>query len=566
MLLVLIVVSSITEIFAVGSIIPFITILTKQSAVTDTEGYSVLAGFLYGMGIDPYRNALLVLTVLFLFAIVFSSAVRLLLLVAETRLAFAAGNDISVDMYRRTLYQPYEAHLVANSSDVVSGVLIKAKRMIGAVIIPVIRIVNAFFLLLVFFIFFINIEPLFFLVGVSVFGLVYALIGLSFKRKLLLAGEIENREHRQVMQVLQEGLGGIRDVILDRSQDFHVRLFADSDHKLRSASAQSTLLASYPRYFIETLAISAFALTGFLIARSGQAMTDSLPFLASIAMAVQRLLPVLQTAFQGWANLKSISPMLADILRSLETPVSFDLGEASEPIALRESLAFHNVSFRYQTSDVANLSEINFIIRKGERIGVVGATGSGKSTLIDISMGLLEPASGSVLVDGVPLSRRNIGSWQRSLAHVPQSIFLADATIAENIALGQAKESIDQDLLIQAAKQAQIYDHIRSLPQGFDARIGERGVRISGGQRQRIGIARALYKRADIIILDEATSALDNDTERSVMQSVESMSEDITVIIVAHRISTLHQCDRIIELERGRVKRICTYQELLNGG
>ena len=224
------------------------------------------------------------------------------------------------------------------------------------------------------------------------------------------------------------------------------------------------------------------------------------------------------------------------------------------------------MSFRYQTSDVANLSEINFIIRKGERIGVVGATGSGKSTLIDISMGLLEPASGSVLVDGVPLSRRNIGSWQRSLAHVPQSIFLADATIAENIALGQAKESIDQDLLIQAAKQAQIYDHIRSLPQGFDARIGERGVRISGGQRQRIGIARALYKRADIIILDEATSALDNDTERSVMQSVESMSEDITVIIVAHRISTLHQCDRIIELERGRVKRICTYQELLNGG
>jgi ATP-binding cassette, subfamily B, bacterial PglK len=554
LLLFLIIISSFSELFAIGAIIPFITALTNPDLLLNSPYFIEFSRYMEFIYVIDSKNFPLVITILFIIAVTISGGIRLLLLYVNTKLSFAAGNDISVDIYRKTLYQSYEAHLLQNSSEVVSGILIKAKRMIGSVIMPIINIVTAAFFLIFLFLFFLNLDPLIFVYGILFFGVIYAVIGFIFKKKLFHAGKIEAKEHQKVMQLLQEGLGGIRDVIIDNKQDFHVSLFSDSDYKLRKASALTTFLSSSPRFFIETILIFSISVAGYIFSKSEGGITDSLPYLGSIAIGSQRLLPILQNAFQSWANLKSISPTLEEILSFLDLPGSNRLNSKSVELSFNHSIHFSQISFAYKGAESYSLHEIDFKINKGAKIGIIGETGSGKSTLLDIIMGLLTPTSGKILIDGVELDQKTILAWQKQIAHVPQFIFLIDSSIKENIALGIPSEEIDDELVLESAKGARIFDFVESLPDKWHTKIGERGVRLSGGQRQRIGIARALYKQAEVIILDEATSALDNETESEVMNSINKLSKNLTIIIVAHRLSTIENCDELLELNNGKIK------------
>lgn len=286
-------------------------------------------------------------------------------------------------------------------------------------------------------------------------------------------------------------------------------------------------------------------------------MGAALPVMGAMALGAQRLLPLLQQLYGNWTVVAGSQAVLIDVLDLLDQPLPLDAHlPAPEPLEFRETIRFDDVSFRYGADGPKVLDGVNLTIRKGARIGFVGGTGSGKSTMLDLLMSLLEPTQGQILVDDRPITSELRRAWQRTVAHVPQSIFLADSSIAENIAFGVPPEQIDMARVRHAAAQAQIGGFIEERLGGYDALVGERGVRLSGGQRQRIGIARALYKQATVLVFDEATSALDSATEKEVMNAIESLSKDLTILTVAHRLTTLKYCDAVVRVEKGQLRAL----------
>jgi ATP-binding cassette subfamily B protein len=300
------------------------------------------------------------------------------------------------------------------------------------------------------------------------------------------------------------------------------------------------------------MGIAFMAFLAYSLALSESGIAGAIPVLGALALGAQRLLPVLQQGYASWSSIVGSQSSLADALDLLEQQMpDVSVHTANHALAFNRQIELKDVSFRYRDDAPWVLHDINLVIKKGSRVGFVGTTGSGKSTLLDIVMGLLYPTQGCMLVDGQVVDVNNMRGWQQHIAHVPQSIYLSDASVAENIAFGIPKDNIDYARVKVAAEQAQIADVIEGLAKDYNTLVGERGVRLSGGQRQRIGIARALYKQASVIIFDEATSALDNETEQAVMESIEKLSKELTVLIIAHRLSTLEKCDIVIRLNKG---------------
>ena len=296
----------------------------------------------------------------------------------------------------------------------------------------------------------------------------------------------------------------------------------------------------------------AIALLGGLLVLQQGAGAAVIPLLGALALGAQRLLPALQQVYSSWSSLKGFNADLAGVLAMLDQPLLPQVSVA-EPLPLRQAIRLEAGHFRYGPDQPEVLRGLDLEIRRGERIGLIGSTGSGKSTTVDLLMGLLEPSQGRILVDGAhlhdPSHPQRLAAWRAAIAHVPQSIYLADSSIAENIAFGVPKGQIDLERMRQAAKQAQIASFIEASPEGYQSFVGERGIRLSGGQRQRIGIARAFYKQARVLVFDEASSALDTGNKQAVMESIKNLSQDLTIILIAHRLSTLHQCEKIIRIE-----------------
>jgi ATP-binding cassette, subfamily B, bacterial PglK len=306
------------------------------------------------------------------------------------------------------------------------------------------------------------------------------------------------------------------------------------------------------------------ALLAFALARQPGGVAKAIPIIGTLALGAQRLLPVLQLLYNSWSIIKGSQQSLLDTLDLLDQPLPHYANQpVATPLPFQESIFFNDISFRYTPDAPWVLRNLSLNIVKGSRVGFIGITGSGKSTLLDIVMGLLKPTEGSLQVDDQVITAQNQRAWQRHFAHVPQEIFLADSTIEENIAFGVAKEKIDHARVRQVASHAKIADTIEGWKKQYQTIIGERGVRLSGGQRQRIGIARALYKQADVIIFDEATSALDNETEQAVMQAIEGLGDDLTILIIAHRLTTLKHCTQVVCLGDGLIKKIGSYQEIV---
>jgi ATP-binding cassette subfamily B protein len=359
-------------------------------------------------------------------------------------------------------------------------------------------------------------------------------------------------------------LGGIRDVLLDGTQPVYCDIYRQADHPLRRAFGDNFFIGGSPRYVMEALGMVLIAALAYALSRQAGGIATALPVLGALAIGAQRLLPALQQSYSSWASIAGSHASLADTMVLLDQPLPAELLQpAPAPLPFQDAIRFDAVRFRYTGDGPWVLDGLNLAIPRGARVGFVGSTGSGKSTTLDLLMGLLMPTEGELLVDGQPISGNRLRAWQRTIAHVPQNIYLADTTLAENIAFGVRPDTIDLDRVQRAARQAQIADFIENRPEGYHAYVGERGIRLSGGQRQRIGIARALYKQASVLVFDEATSALDNATEQSLMDAIEGLNRDLTILIIAHRLTTVRRCDIIVELERGRVISQGTYEELL---
>ena len=498
-------------------------------------------------------NKLIVFTTIFFIIAVFISAViRLLNIYFSYYLAAKIGSDLGFEAYRKTLYQPYKIHIYRNSSSVITSIISNTERTVD-VLNFFLQLGTSLVVSLSILITLLVIDWQVALTAGVVFNCSYILLSQTIKKKLSINSQIVGDARKKQQLALQEGLGAIRDVLLDNSQNFYLKIFKTADLPLWNKQAESQFLATFPRFGFEALGLILIALLALILFIQKGSGLSLIPTLGVLALGAQRLLPAMQSIYTGWARIKFQSSMVADLLKMIEQEIDEEMASKKiSSINFQKKIEVKNLCFRYKENEKDIFKDISFEINKGERIGIIGPTGSGKSTLIDILMGLLEPSEGEILIDGKKLNNPKdpltLLSWKEGLSHVPQNIYLADTTITKNIAFSLPIDEINFNLVKKAAKESQLDNFINDTTYGYETIVGERGVQLSGGQRQRIGIARALYKRSKILILDEATSALDLKTEASVMRSIEKLDEDITIIIITHRLSTVANCDKIINL------------------
>jgi ATP-binding cassette subfamily B protein len=561
MLMGLVLLSAAAEVVSIGAVLPFLAVLAMPEEVF---AHPAAAGIVRAFGIGSAQELVLPLTVAFIVAAIASAAIRLLLLRASTRFAFGTGSELSIDVYRRTLCQPYSVHVGRSSSQMISGITQKVGSTMLGVVLPSLTLISSATAILAIMLALLAINPQVALAATACFGAIYAFVTWRTRKRLRANSHLIAREQTELVKCLQEGLGGIRDVLLDGTQEVYTQAYARADRELRRAQGTNVFVAQSPRYSIEALGMVLIALLAYALSRQPGGFATALPVLGALAIGAQRLLPALQQAYASWAAIAGNQGSLRDTVELLEQPIAPGMtGPAPAPLAFRRTIRLDRLRFRYTPDGPWVLDGLSLEIRKGARIGLVGSTGSGKSTTLDLLMALLSPTEGALLVDDEPVCGPRARAWQRTIAHVPQHIYLSDATIAENIAFGVPAAAIDMARVRQAARQAQIADFIEGRAEGYGAVVGERGIRLSGGQRQRIGIARALYKQASVLILDEATSALDNLTEQSVLDAIDGLDRELTILLIAHRLTTVRRCDRIVELEQGAVIATGSYEELL---
>ena len=562
LLFLVMVLTAFAEVISIGAVLPFLGALTAPDQIFT---HSIAQPLIRALSLTEPEQLLFPLTAAFVIGAVLSGVMRLVLLWAQTRLSHAIGADFSISIYRRTLYQPYSVHVARNSSEVIAGVSTKASYVVHNTIMPLLTICSATLMLLSILLALLTIEPMIAIASFAGFGAIYVVVTLGTRKGLKRDSLRVNQEINQVFKALQEGLGSIRDVLINGTQSTYCKIYRNSDLPLRRAQANIAIISACPRPVIEALGTVLIAALAYSLASSSTGITGAIPVLGALALGAQRLLPVLQQAYASWTVMRGGQASLVETLKLLDQALP-DHADAppTSSMPFGNSIDLKNISFRYTANSPMILeSGFSLSIPKGSRIGLIGATGSGKSTLLDIIMGLLQPTSGSIEIDGASITEKNNRAWQAHIAHVPQAIFLADTSITENIAFGIPADKIDHARVLLAAQKAQIAQSIESWDKQYDTLVGERGVRLSGGQRQRVGIARALYKNAEVIVFDEATSSLDNDTESAVMEALEGLGDELTLIIVAHRLSTLRACTQVVELEHGLIKRSGSYEHII---
>lgn len=486
---------------------------------------------------------------------------------AMTRYSMMRGYTISSRLLSAYLRHPYPWFLQHNSAELEKNVLNEVDGLVARVITPSLRLVANSILAISILSFLMLVDPLVTVFCGGVLGLVYALIYLRVRGQMVRVGNDMKEALEARYLVAKEATGGIKDVKVMGLEDVYVQSYAAEAFRSAKAMTRMGLVAELPRFVLEAITFGTLvSLILLLLFRNNGNMTQIVPTLGVIAMATMRLLPSLQQIYFGMVTIRSAGPVLDAIVADFASspPPLPDPEPDAPPMKLERELALDGVSFAYDSTDRPTLQGVDLTIPARATVGIVGGTGAGKTTLVDLVLGLLSPASGAIRVDGTTLTPDNLRSWRGSIAYVPQTIFLTDDTIAANIAFGVPKAEIDMAAVEHAAQVAALHDFILSdLPAGYETRVGERGVRLSGGQRQRIGIARAMYRDPTLLIMDEATSALDNVTEREVMEAVQRIRGDKTIILIAHRLSTVRSCDTIFLMERGRLLAQGSYDTLL---
>jgi ATP-binding cassette, subfamily B, bacterial PglK len=555
LLLILMIAAAIMEIISIGAVVPFLGALTSPEQIYQHQLTQPLIQILE---IEDSSQLLLPLTITFVIATLIAATVRLLLLYVSTRLSYATGADLSIDIYRRTLYQDYLIHTSRNSSEIINSIITKTNTSMGQILMPLLTLISSVVIMLgiISIVFIINAQVA--LITFSIFALLYWIITFSTKKSLQKNSQLIADQSTQMVKSLQEGLGGIRDVLIDGTQEFYCKLYRNADLSLRGALGDNVFIGQSPRYLMEAIGMILIAILAYFLTLQEGGVAVAIPVLGALAVSAQKLLPVLQQAYSAYSTIKGAKSSFIDVLNLLDQPLPYNTSQdLINPMCFEQEIVLKDVSFRYTKGTPWILKNVNLSFKKGETIGFIGVTGSGKSTLLDILMGLLPPTSGEILIDGVAITQKNRRAWQAHISHVPQSIYLADSTIQENIAFGIELEQVKEHKVVQAAQQAQISEMINNLKNKYKNFVGERGAQLSGGQRQRIGIARALYKESDVLILDEATSALDNQTEQKIMQQIAQLKDNKTIFIIAHRLTTLKQCDNII-----RINSDYTYEQV----
>jgi ABC-type multidrug transport system fused ATPase/permease subunit len=552
--LVLMLIGGLAEMAAIASVLPFLSLLAGEQSTPFLWIVELLADLGLGTAAERVQAAAL----LFMAVAVFAAVVRLLLAWSSQSFIYQLGHDIAVEINRRILLQPYSFHTQHNSSEVlaslettqilVSGVLMQLMHGVTSAVIA-----GAIVSVLV------SIDPFTAAAAAGGVGLIYIVISSFAARRLARDSEASGKAYGERLQLVQESLGGIRDIIIDRSQDIYLDAFRAVDWRLAQARSRTSFISSAPRFLIEAAGMVVIAALALALSQRSGGLTAAIPVLGGMALGALRLLPFLQQLYASWTVLAGNRAVAARVLKLLQLPVSdeFDSRAAVPPLPFHGEIRFENVTFAYAGARRPALHDVDFALPSGARVALVGRSGTGKSTLADLLMGLLEPSSGRILIDGVALSSETRARWRMAIAHVPQSVFLADTSVRRNIAFGVPDQLVDAARLERAIRLAHLESVIAALPDGVDTIIGEGGIRLSGGQRQRLGLARAIYKDSQVLVLDEATNALDRETEAAILEGLNEYAGDRrTIVIITHRPSAITSSDFTVRLESGGSVRI----------
>ncbi|MEM9526341.1 MAG: ABC transporter ATP-binding protein, partial [Bacteroidota bacterium] len=465
--------------------------------------------------------------------------------------------------------RPYSFFLTTPSSETSSYILSEVSSFANGVVIPLVEIVSRVSVSLILFGLLLWVDIQIALVMFTTLGTSYLVIYLLQRKLLSRLGELRISSNIVRYRALREVFDGIKTVMAYNRQRFFYQHFSDASQKFTTLQPKYQIMTTSPKYLLEILAFSTIiGITIFLYLGKGD-FRLIVPKLSLYAVAGYRLLPALQKAFKSLGSFRHNLPIvdrLYEAVGRLENAPNFTDEESIPPLDFQQKIELKAVHFKYANADAPTLNNLSLSINKGEKIALVGPTGSGKTSLVDVMIGLLLPNAGQILIDDVPLTSANVVNWRENLAYVPQDVFLFDDSILNNILMGDAKgqQKASDEAVARAMKLADIFDFVQGLPEGVHTKIGEKGVRLSGGQRQRLGLARALYTRPALLILDEATSALDNVTERGIIDALNNLPQEITTIVIAHRLTTVQHADRIYFLDRGEISAQGTYQELIN--
>uniref|UniRef100_UPI00404730FB ABC transporter ATP-binding protein n=1 Tax=Aliarcobacter sp. TaxID=2321116 RepID=UPI00404730FB len=552
LLILLMIVMAFFEVLGVGSIMPFLSVLANPESIETNEYLNAVYTYL---NFEDKNSFLMFLGFFALFILLLGATVRSITSYARFRFANLRRHSLGQKLFKKYLHQPYSFFLSRNSSDVSKVILSETDLAVGQAILPSLNLLTYVILAIALIGFLVAVDPMIAFILSSILGGFYTVMYLTVRKYLSKIGKKRNEANGYRFKITSETIGGIKELKVLGREKIYLDSFNKPSYEFSHYQSITSTLVEVPQFLVEVVAFGTLLIMAmYLLASDGKQADTFLPILGLYAMGVLKLKPAVNIIYKSLATMKFGAVAIDNITEDLnDSDQTIELKNNHKRLTVKESFNLKNIAYSYPNTSTPALKNINIDIKANTTVGIIGTTGAGKSTLVDMILGLLQPTNGEITVDTKLLNKDNIRQWQNSIGYVPQSIFLADDTIASNIAFGIEKDDIDMIQVEKVAKMAQVHEFVAKQENSYDTIIGERGVRLSGGQRQRLGIARALYHNPELLVLDEATSALDNETEAEVMKAIDNMSGSKTIIMIAHRLSTVERCDKIIKLQNGKI-------------
>ena len=563
LLLCMILIVAFLEMIGVASIMPFMAVLTSPELIQTNPIINNLFNFSKKFGVETNNQFLFALGISVFLLLVFSISFKALTNYASLRFTFMRQYSLGKRLIEGYLHQPFSWFLNRNSADLGKNIISEVGHIVNQALNPSLNLIQNILITLAILIILISVNLKIALIVGFTLALVYGIIFFFTRSLIFKIGKERLKASESLFISVSEAFGAIKEIKVSGSEKNFINRYSYPAKNLAKSQALLGLISTLPRFALEAIAFGGIILVIlYFIAQSGS-FNDIIPIIALYVFAGYRLMPAIQGIYRSAAQIRYAKPSLDSLYKDLKNLRSTISANSENRLQLKKNISLKNIFYQYPNSKKLVLNDLNLNISASSKIGIVGATGSGKTTIVDIILGLLEFQKGRFEIDGKLIDKNNMRSWQNSIGYLPQNIFLSDDTVLANIAFGIEKNEINQKSVESAAKIASLHEFVvNELPEKYQTYIGEKGIRLSGGQRQRIGIARALYHKPKLLILDEATSSLDNLTEQDVMDAVHNMGKDLTVIMIAHRLSTVKECDSIVVLEKGEIKHQGTFQEL----
>lgn len=564
LLMILILIMALIDAIGIASVLPFMTVLTNPDLIHTNLILNKIYQFTWIFGVENDQDFIIFFGIFIFIFLVASLAFKTIVTYAQIKFVYLQEHTIGKKLIEGYLHQPYSWFLSRNSADIGKTVLSEVQRLVEIGIYQMMELIAKGSVALVIVILLFLVDAKLALITGSILGGAYWIIFHFIKKFANRIGTIRLENNHLRFKLIAEAFGAIKQVKLGGLEKYYIKHFSDYTKNYAKSIASSAIIYQLPRFILEAIAFGGVMLIILYLMIQTGTFTNALPIVSLYIFAAYRLMPALQQIYGSLTQITFLGPSLDKVCEDIKNLKPFNLSQAHNILPFNNKITLKNIHHNYHNASKPSLKNINLSISAKSTVGFVGSTGSGKTTIVDIIIGLLEPLKGSLEIDGTVITKKNLRAWQSCIGYVPQDIYLTDDTIASNIAFGANYDDVNQQAVEKASKIANLHDFIMAeLPHQYKTVVGERGIRLSGGQRQRIGIARALYHNPQILILDEATSALDNQTEKAVMDAVSNLSKNITIIIIAHRLTTVKNCDTIFLLDNGELKDKGTFEELI---